>query len=276
MSVRISWSRRRLIGALIAATLTLSGTIAGSTAAFADDGDTTYFDDGAGNAVTSEPGLAGQDLDGAIDVPASSQLDGDWYSNAGQVVHFDGTTGRVTSGQLGRCTWPNQNLAFANVKLLSGVNVFSASTISSWVSHNGGGTDLCAGPSNIEFKAGVVITLGGTNYSTLKITGANYGVSDWTRVDRAPRGYLDNCGGGWAVDDDYSGAIQVDVYSDGQFYGSIQANQSTGDSVGAHRFALTPPSGTHRLNISAIGVDAGGNRNNVNVELQNSPQTCTA
>ena len=96
-----------------------------------------------------------------------------------------------------------------------------------------------------------------------------------SKPDSTPTGYLDNCGGGWAKTDDYDGPIQVDVYADGSYVQSITADQNLGDVVGQHRFALTPPSGTHTIRVYAIGVDPNDNRDGNNPELAQSGITCT-
>ncbi len=102
-----------------------------------------------------------------------------------------------------------------------------------------------------------------------------------TPVDKPSLGYLDvvNCTkiAGWAFDQDLpSATLEVHIYIDGQGAAITQANVSRPD-VGAafpgagnsHGYSIATPasiknSSSHRIDAYAIGIDANGNKNNVN------------
>src|SRR5258708_15142402 len=92
-------------------------------------------------------------------------------------------------------------------------------------------------------------------------------------ADRPPVGSLDVADGthiaGWASDPDYSGPIMVHVYVDGQMTQRLMASSVRSD-VGAHAFDWYHEpfgAGPHQVVVYALGVDASGVSNGVNVAL---------
>jgi hypothetical protein len=100
-----------------------------------------------------------------------------------------------------------------------------------------------------------------------------------------PEGYLDSATstviGGWARDPDNTGPIAVHIYIDGEIAHAMVADALRSDLPYAdqnHGFTWTPPflgSGTHQVNVYAIGVDASGAADGVNPDLTGSPTSFT-
>jgi hypothetical protein len=98
-------------------------------------------------------------------------------------------------------------------------------------------------------------------------------------------GHLDSATGsvigGWARDPDHTGPIAVHIYIDGEIAHAMLADALRPDLPYAdqdHGFTWTPPflgSGTHRVNVYAIGVDASGAPDGINPDLTGSPTSFT-
>ncbi len=113
----------------------------------------------------------------------------------------------------------------------------------------------------------------------------------------APSGWVDVANSqwlaGWAVDPNYAGPVNVNVYVDGAFYTSIRADGFRAD-VGAHAFdyregfipnpapgqpswiphaGLALGKGAHRVELYAVGVDGAGNPDGGYTLIGSGPQT---
>ena len=83
---------------------------------------------------------------------------------------------------------------------------------------------------------------------------------------------------GWAKDDNYNGSIAVHFYVDGALVKALMADDYRSD-VGNSSFEWIPPpfgAGDHTVSAYAIGVDAHGSPNGLNVELAHSPGSIDA
>ncbi len=96
-----------------------------------------------------------------------------------------------------------------------------------------------------------------------------------------PSGYLERADkhlvSGWAKDSDYNGPIYLHIYIDGQFATGMQANINRGD-VGQHGFEWIPTNlspGSHKIDVYALGSNAAGNLDGVNISVTGSPTTIT-
>ena len=100
-----------------------------------------------------------------------------------------------------------------------------------------------------------------------------------TLAQSVASGSLDACNedgtlvAGWAKDDNYDGSIAVHFYVDGALVKALLADEYRSD-VGNSSFNWVPPpfgAGNHTVSAYAIGVDANGSPNGLNVQLQHSP-----